>query len=133
MAVALPRQTIAGAARRAAIQLPYKKKTPRERRTRATPDKRAKFMLKMIRGMPSLGTNSHNWSRKLTTEQVTAEAGEAATVVVELGQDFSQLCFPCTIRPRPDSQTEDLAVVSPVKHCRRPGFLTTPRDATTAP
>jgi len=60
--------------------------------------------------------------RKLTAEQVTAEAGEVATVVVELGQDFSQLCFPSTVRPRPYSQAEDLAVVSPVKHCRRPGF-----------
>src|SRR5262249_18693840 len=63
--------------------------------------------------------------RKLAAEQVTAEAGEVATVVVKLGQDFSQLRFPSTIRPRPYSQTEDLAVVSPVKHCRRPGFLAT--------
>src|SRR5215831_5008657 len=63
--------------------------------------------------------------RKLAAEQVTAEAGEVATVVVELGQDFSQLCFPSTIRPRPYSQAEDLAVVSPVKHCRRPGFVAT--------
>jgi hypothetical protein len=37
--------------------------------------------------------------RKLTAEQVTAEVGEVATVVVELGQDFSQLCFPSTVRP----------------------------------
>ena len=37
--------------------------------------------------------------RKLAVEQVIAEAGEAATVVVELGQDFSQFCFPSTTRP----------------------------------
>ena len=58
--------TIAGAARGAVIQLPYKKNIPREPRTRAiadnaTRDKRTKFMLEMIRGMPSLCTNSHNW------------------------------------------------------------------------
>src|SRR5215469_9940603 len=67
--------------------------------------------------------------RKLTAEQVIAEAREVATVVVELGQDFSQLCFPSTVRPRPYIQAEDLAVVSPVKHCRQPRIP----DATTAP
>ena len=51
--------------------------------------------------------------RKLVVEQVTGEAGEVATVAVELGQDSSQLCFPSTIRPRPYSQAEDLAVDRP--------------------
>ena len=65
--------------------------------------------------------------RKLVVEQVTGEPAEVATVVVELGQDSSQLCFPSTIRPRPYSLAENLAVVSPVKHCRHPGFLATRR------
>jgi hypothetical protein len=39
--------------------------------------------------------------RKLTVEQVIGEAGEIAAVVVELGQDFSQLCSPSTIHSRP--------------------------------
>ena len=39
--------------------------------------------------------------RKLAVEQVIGDAGEIAAVVVELGQDFSQLCSPSTIRPRP--------------------------------
>ena len=55
MAVALPRQTMASAARGAPIQLPYKQKIPREPRTRATPnnatrDRRsAKLMLSILR------------------------------------------------------------------------------------
>jgi hypothetical protein len=55
MAVALPRQTMASAARGAPIQLPYKQKIPREPRTRATPnnatrDRRsATLMLSILR------------------------------------------------------------------------------------
>jgi hypothetical protein len=71
--------------------------------------------------------------RKLATQQAIAGAGEVSAVVVELGQDFAQLCLPTTIGPRPYSQGEDLAVVSPVKHCRHSGFLVSRADATTAP
>jgi hypothetical protein len=49
------------------------------------------------------------------------------------GQDFAQLCLPTTIDPRPYCQTEDLAVVSPVKHCCHSGFLVNRADATTVP
>jgi len=38
--------------------------------------------------------------RKFTAEQAIAGAGEVTAVVVELGEDFAQLCFPTTIRPR---------------------------------
>ena len=38
---------------------------------------------------------------KLTPEPALAGAGETAAVVVELGQNFAQLCFPTAIRPRP--------------------------------
>jgi hypothetical protein len=37
--------------------------------------------------------------RKLAAQQAIAGAGEVAAVVVELGQDFAQLCLPTTIRP----------------------------------
>ena len=69
--------------------------------------------------------------RKLAAQQAIAVAGEVAAVVVELGQDFAQLCSPTTIRSRPYCQAEDLAVVSPVKHCRYPGSLANRADATT--
>src|SRR6516164_5653153 len=69
---------------------------------------------------------------KLAAQQAIARAGEVPAVVVELGQDFAQLCLPITIRPRPYCQGEDLAVVSPVKHCRHSGFLVSRADATTA-
>jgi hypothetical protein len=71
--------------------------------------------------------------RKLAAQQAIIGAGEVVAVVVELGQDFAQLCSPTTIRSRPYCQVEDLAVVSPVKHCRHSGFLVTRADATTAP
>ena len=71
--------------------------------------------------------------RKLAAQQAIIGAGEVAAVVVELGQDFAQLCSPTTIRPRPYCQGEDLAVVSPVKHCRHSGFLVTRADAAPAP
>jgi len=69
--------------------------------------------------------------RKLAAQQAIAGAGEVAAVVVELGQDFAQLCLPTAIRPRPYCQAEDLAVVSPVKHCRHSGFLVGRAGATT--
>src|SRR5215471_18477456 len=71
--------------------------------------------------------------RKLAAQQAIGGKGEVAAVVVELGQDFAQLCLPTTIRPRPYRQGEDLAVVSPVKHCRHPGFLVNRVHAATAP
>src|SRR6516164_1016985 len=71
--------------------------------------------------------------RKLAAQQAIAGAGEVAAVVVELGQDFAQLCLPTAIRSRPYCQGEDLAVVLPVKHCRHSGFLLSRADATTAP
>ena len=37
--------------------------------------------------------------RKLAAQQAIAGAGEVAAVVVELGQDFAQLCLPTAIRP----------------------------------
>ena len=74
-----------------------------------------------------------NLGGKLTPDPALARAGETAAVVVELGQDFAQLCFPTAIHPRPYSQVEDLAVISPLKHCRHPGFLASRADATTAP
>jgi len=37
--------------------------------------------------------------RKLTPEQAIAGAGEIAAVVVELCQDFAELCSPGAIRP----------------------------------
>ena len=70
--------------------------------------------------------------RKLAAQQAIAGAGEVSAVVVELGQDFAQLCLPTAIRPRPYCQGEDLAVVSPVKHCQHSGFLVSRADATTA-
>jgi hypothetical protein len=70
--------------------------------------------------------------RKLAAQQAIARAGEVPAVVVELGQDFAQLCLPTTIRPRPYCQGEDLAVVSPVKHRRHSGFLVSRADASTA-
>ena len=70
--------------------------------------------------------------RKLEAKQVIAGAGKIATIVVELGQDFAQLCLPTAVRLRPHCQPEDLAVISPVKHCRRPQFLANRADAATA-
>ena len=35
--------------------------------------------------------------RGLAAQQAIARAGEVAAVVVELGQDFAQLCLPTTI------------------------------------
>jgi hypothetical protein len=70
--------------------------------------------------------------RKLAMQLAIAGAGEVAAVVVELGQDFAQLCLPTTIGPRPYCQTEDLAVVSPVKHCYHSGFLVNRADARAA-
>src|SRR6516225_176258 len=71
--------------------------------------------------------------RKLAAQQAIAGEGEVAAVVVELGQDFAQLCLPTAIRSRPYCQGEDLAVVSPAKHCRHSGFLVSRADDTTAP
>ena len=71
--------------------------------------------------------------RKLEAKQVVAGAGKIATIVVELGQDFAQLCFPTAVRLRPHCQPEDLAVISPVKHCRHPELLANRADAATAP
>src|SRR5215472_2704522 len=70
--------------------------------------------------------------RKLAAQQAITGAGEVAAVVVELRQDFAQLCLPTAIRPRPHCQGEDLAMVSPVKHCCHSGFLVSRADATTA-
>ena len=71
--------------------------------------------------------------RKLMAKQAIAGGGEIAAVVIELGQNFAQLCFPPAIRRRPYCQPEDLAVISPVKHCRHPELLANRADAATAP
>ena len=42
--------------------------------------------------------------RKLEAKQVIAGAGKIATIVVELGQDFAQLCFPTAVGLRPYCQ-----------------------------
>jgi hypothetical protein len=73
-----------------------------------------------------------NLGRKFEAKQVIAGAGKVAAIVVELGQDFAQLCFPTAVRLRPYRQSEYLAVISPVKHCRHPGFLAKRADATIA-
>jgi hypothetical protein len=74
-----------------------------------------------------------NLGRKFEAKQVIAGAGKVAAIVVELGQDFAQLCFPTAVRLRPYCQSEDLAVISPVKHCRHPEFPANRADAATAP
>jgi|SRR5215469_1965206 len=74
-----------------------------------------------------------NLGRKLAAKQVVAGAGKVVAIVVELGRDFAQLCFPTAVRLRPYCQSEDLAVISPVKHCRHPEFLANRADAATAP
>jgi hypothetical protein len=58
--------------------------------------------------------------RKLMAKQAIAGGGKIAAVVIELGQNFAQLCFSPVIRRRPYCQPEDLAVISPVEHCRHP-------------
>ena len=85
------------------------------------------------RSLVGIGKAQHfllDLGRKLAAQQAIAGAREGAAVVVELGQDFAQLCLPATIRARPYCQTEDLAVVSPVKHRHHP---VNRADATTAP
>src|SRR5215472_8628350 len=74
-----------------------------------------------------------NLGRKLAAKQVIAGAGKVAAIGVELGQDFAQLCFPIAVRLRPYCQSEDLAVISRVKHCRHPEFPANRADAATAP
>jgi len=88
------------------------------------------------RSLVGIGKAQHfllDLGRKLAAQQAIAGAREGAAVVVELGQDFAQLCLPATIRARPYCQTEDLAVVSPVKHRHHSGFPVNRADATTAP
>ena len=69
--------------------------------------------------------------RKLAVEQVIGEAGEIAAVVVELGQDFSQLCSPSTIRPRPYCPNRGSArgiarkALPPPRPCNPPDATTT--------
>src|SRR5215469_4198173 len=70
--------------------------------------------------------------RKLAAQQAIGREGKVAAVVVELGQNFTQLCLPTTIRPRLYRQAEDLAVISPVKHWRHPGFFVNRANAATA-
>ena len=71
--------------------------------------------------------------REFMVELTIAGGGEIAAVVVELGQDFAQLCFPTAIRCRPHCQAEDLTVISPVKHSNHPRFLANCADAAIAP
>jgi len=88
------------------------------------------------RSLVGIGKAQHfllDLGRKLAAQQAIAGTGEVSAVAVELGQDFAQLYLPTTIHPRPYCQGEDLAVVSPVKHCRHSGFLVSRDDAPTAP
>ena len=88
------------------------------------------------RSLVGIGKAQHfllDLGRKLAAQQAIAGAGEVSAIVVELGQDFAQLCLPTTIRPRPYCQGEDLSVVSPVKHCRHSGVLVSRAGSTTAP
>src|SRR6516162_9829135 len=87
------------------------------------------------RSLVGIGKAQHfllDLGRKLAAQQAIAGTGEVSAVAVELGQDFAQLYLPTTIHPRPYCQGEDLAVVSPVKHCRHSGFLVSRADASTA-
>jgi hypothetical protein len=86
MADALPRQTMAWAARGAPIQLPQKQKMPREPRMRAIPnnatrDRRiAKLMLSMIGNSVQIGIN--------------AQAGAAASLHRFATYSASARCLP---------------------------------------